>query len=497
MKFDKYIIVAFVVIIAIGVSLVLSPIEGAAVIPILSFGFILMGRPRILLFLYIGFLSVQPILQNFGSTVIKRTDDLLAALMWGLFFSLLALRKINMDRIKKWWKFALMMIVYAAISFLLNRGTVRGAWQCVAIYLTFIPFFALIANYLRPSDFKPLLIATILFFFLNVILNIGWLLHINPIPNHAWIFIAEHGYGSGYMDASVGTFRSCAWVAYFCVFLLFLLFSLYRNIDLVGKKWKKRIFIVLIVLFIQLFGTFTNHAYFFFALAFIPFALLSKSWKVWHFILLSVVAIIGFNILIAVSEPFEKVFSNENLAYRYEMLNKSAKVQLFNDLLVENAKNNSIEWAVGVGPGNGMGPLGKSNLTPFALKMLLSYYQSTDIRSMQMNSITGNTNSAVLTLWGDFGLTGTLFFITLYGIAFKKALTVVHSPTSSLQKRIIAEALTGILPFFALINITDDILYSVFLTAFIWLLIAFLYLPDKEERPEEEKEELLKITNES
>jgi len=100
MKFDKYIIVTFVLLAAIGVSFVLSPIEGAAVIPILAFGFILMGRPRILLFLYIGFLSIQPILQNIGSTVIKRTDDLLAALMWGLFFSLLALRKINMDRIK-------------------------------------------------------------------------------------------------------------------------------------------------------------------------------------------------------------------------------------------------------------------------------------------------------------------------------------------------------------------------------------------------------------
>jgi len=494
MKFDKYIIVAFVVIISIGVSLLLSPIEGAAVIPILAFGFILMGRPRILLFLYIGFLSVQPILQNFGSTVIKRTDDLLAALMWGLFFSLLALRKINMDRIKKWWKFALMMIIYAGVSFIFNRGTARGAWQCFAIYLTFIPFFALIANYLKPSDFKPLLIATILFFFLNVILNIGWLLHINPIPNHAWINLAMKGGGSGYVDASVGTFRSCAYVAYFCIFLIFLLFSLYRNINLVGKKWKKRIFFTLLILFIQLFATFTNHAYFFFALAFIPFALFSGTGKKWHFILLGVIAIIGFNILISTNEAFSEAFSKENLEYRYEKLNKSAKVNLFHDLLIKNAKDDSIEWTIGVGPGNGMGPVGKDNLTPFALKMLLNYYQSNDIEELQqMNSITGNTRSVILTLWGDFGLIGFLIFVTIYGVAIKKCFSVIRSPTSSLQKRVIAEALIGILAMLALIGIVEDVLYSVFLGIWIWLLIAFLYIPDETE----EKEELLEITEES
>jgi len=494
MKFDKYIIVAIVVFIAIAISFFLSPIEGFLVIPILSFGFILMGRPRILLFLYIGFLSIQPILQTANGTIIKRTDDLLAALMWGLFFSLLALRKINMDKIKKWWKFALMMIIYAGISFLFNRGTARGAWQCLAIYLTFIPFFALIANYLRSSDFKPFLITTILFFFLNVILNIGWLLHINPIPNRAWIFLAKHGYGSGYIDASIGTFKSCATVAYFCVFFIFLLFSLYRNINLVGKKWKKRIFFVLAILFIQLFGTFTNHAYFFFALAFIPFALFSGTGKKWHFIVLGVVAIISFNIALATSEPFAEVFSKENLTYRYKKLNKSAKVQLFNDVLIENAKDDSIEWTLGVGPGNGMGPVGKDNLTPFALKMLLNYYQSNDREEIgQMQSITGSTRSTILTLWGDFGLFGFLIFISMYGIAIKKCFNVIRSPTSSLQKRVIAEALIGILAMLALIGVVEDVLYNVFLIIWIWLLIAFLYLPDETE----EKEELLKITEES
>ena len=484
MKFDKYIIVAFVLLAAIVVSFVLSPIEGAAVIPILAFGFILMGRPRILLFLYIGFLSVQPILQTLGGTVIKRVDDLLAALIWGLFFSLLALRKIKMERIKKWWKFALLIIVYAAISFLFNRGTARGAWQCTAIYLSFIPFFALIANYLKPSDFKPFLIATILFFFLNVILNIGWLLHINPLPNRAWVFLATHGYGSGYMDASIGTLGACDRLSYFCVFFIFLLFSLYRNIDLVGKKWKKIITITLIVLFIQLFATFTNHAYFFFALAFVPFALFSKSWKVWHFILVGIIGIISFNILIATSETFAEVFSKENLTYRYEKLNKSAKIQLYNDLLIENAKDDTLEWMVGVGPGNGMGPIGKDNLTPFALKMLLEYYQRTgeDTRSMQMTSITGSTASVIFTLWGDFGLFGFLIFVAIYGVAIKKCISVIRSPASSLQKRVIAEALIGIFTMLALVSIVTDIFYSIFLTIWIWLLIAFLYLPDEDQK---------------
>ena len=487
MKFDKYIIVAFVVIISIGVSFFLSPIEGAAVIPILSFGFILMGRPRILIFIYVGFLSVQPILQNLGGTVLKRTDDLLAALMWGLFFSLLALRKINMNRIKKWWKFALMMIVYAIVSFLFNRGTTQGAWQCFAIYLTFIPFFALISNYLRPSDFKPLLIGTILFFFLNVSLNAGWFLGINPLYNY-------HLSVGNMVDVARGTLESCARVAYFCTFLFFLLVSIYRNIDLVGKKWKKIILLIMPILFLQLFATFTNHAYLFFALAFIPFSLLSGTGKKWHFILLGVVAIIGFNILIATNAYWKEQFYTEMLTYRYEKLNKSAKVQLFNDVLIENAKDNSIEWVAGVGPGNGMGPVGKLNVTPFALKMLLNYYQSADREeTRQMQSITGNTRSVILTLWGDFGLIGFLIFISIYGVAIKKCFSVIRSPTSSLQKRVIAEALIGILAMFTMISIVEDLLYNAIFPIWIWLLIAFLYIPDEIE----EKEELLEITEES
>ena len=127
-----------------------------------------------------------------------------------------------------------------------------------------------------------------------------------------------------------------------------------------------------------------------------------------------------------------------------------------------------------------MGPIGKDNLTPFALRMLLSYYQSADTISLQMASITGNTDSAVLTFFGDFGLIGFLLFLTLYIIAFAKAVHVTRDLKASLQKKVIAESLIGILVMLVLVSVVKDVFYSAFTTMWIWSMVAFLYLPDEQ-----------------
>ena len=192
---------------------------------------------------------------------------------------------------------------------------------------------------------------------------------------------------------------------------------------------------------------------------------------------------LGFNILTATSEQWGLQFSEENLSYRYEKLYYSAKVQLLDNLVVRNAQDNPVEWFFGVGPGNGMGQIGKDNLTPFALRMLLEFYQSADMQTMQMDSITGNTSSAIFTLWGDLGLIGFFLWVSIYGVALKKCVNVIRS-TSSLQKRVVAESLIGILVMFALVNVAQDVLSNVFITTWVWGLFAFLYLPEQDDHRE-------------
>ena len=96
-----------------------------------------------------------------------------------------------------------------------------------------------------------------------------------------------------------------------------------------------------------------------------------------------------------------------------------------------------------------------------------------------MASVTGSTDSAVLTFWGDVGVVGFLLFLGLYIIPFLKCLKILREKNVSRQKQVIAEALIGILVMFLLINIVLDVIFIIFLTVWIWILIAFLYLPDE------------------
>ncbi len=451
----------------------MSPIYAAAFIPAATFGIILLGAPRTFLFFYLAVLSIYPFLKEYFPTgLVKYLNELMGALLFTMFVVHIALRRLDFSRIRKWTFTAFLFLGYVVFTWALNRGSMRAAVQCTFNYLSFIPFYILCVNYLKRRDFFVILRGSILFFWFNFILNVGWFLHVNPLFNYQLS-------RNNMVDVAKGTFGACNYVAYFCVMFFFLLLSVLNSGLLAGRKTLRIwIIITLPIILLQLYLTYTNHAYLFFVLAFIPYAAITgflRKWQSWGAMALLVGAVI---LAFMVSEELQRQFSKETLQLRQDRLAKSAKVQILNDLAIKNLRTNPMEWVLGVGPGNGMGSIGKANLTPFALKMLLDYYQAFDVRAMQMTSITGLASSAIFTLWGDFGIVGFIIFFLLYVMLFIKCYRAAVGSGENGYKKVLAQFLIGALAVFTLVNIAIDILYFGALTLWLWMWLALFTLPE-------------------
>lgn len=95
---------------------------------------------------------------------------------------------------------------------------------------------------------------------------------------------------------------------------------------------------------------------------------------------------------------------------------------------------------------------------------------------MQMTSITGNTTSAVFTMWSDFGLVGFVLFCGLYAWLFLQntgaAVRRIKEPEG-----VVSEFMFGALIMFVIVNIVLDVMGTTGVICWIWLFAALLTLP--------------------
>lgn len=482
MNYDKYIIPLFLIIAVIGASFFVPPFIAAMLIPATVVGVLLLGYPRQLLFLYLTVMGVIALLQlAVPIEQIKYLDEVFGIALFGIFFGHIAMGRMSFRDAKMFGNIAYVMFAFILFSWLINRGSPRAALQSAASYFSFVVAYIIALKYLKKGDFNKLLAGTIVFFWINFILNAAWQLRINPLPNFAVDFARESGGRVGIVDFATGTFGGCNYVAYFCVMLFFLLISVLKSSLFIPKKLRFWMKITIGGIFIQLYLTFTNHAYILFAVALVPYLLVSGLWKRWWVYAIGLISVVGLLFLYSVSDPLQLQFSQENLQYRSGIFSEGAKGQLYQQLLVDNARETPLEWLIGVGPGNGMGPIGKDNLTPFAVRMLLPFYQSTgaDQRTMQMTSVSGSTNSGIFTIWGDFGLIGFFVFISFY--VWLLARSVKFRRTGKGIQPVIAEFLIGAIPFFLLVNIFIDLVAIEAFTIWIWFFSALMNLPNQKD----------------
>ncbi len=483
MRAQNFFIIFLVLLATVILSFFFPPFYAAMLIPAVALGAILLGNPRRLLFVYLIVMSFYALLGTVvPTTLMQYVDELFALVLFGVMFGHIVFRRMDFDHIKGFGKIAPAMLAYAVISWLINRGSPRAAAQCLLSYFLFIPVVMISWKYLRKSDFIMILKATIVFFWINFLLNVGWLLHLNPLPN---IHLAS----GNLVDAAKGLFGACNTLAYFCVMFLFLLISVLNSRLALGGKLRNWIYITLPVTLFQLHLTYTNHAIIFFGIALIPFLIASKLWKNQKTVLVVVGLVAAAILAFSFSEDVRIQFNEKNFRGRMESFRFSAKGKMYQSIMVDNLLANPAEWAFGVGPGNGAGKIGKDNRTSYALRMLLEFYtqSSGQSRKMQMQSISGRTEAGILTLWGDFGLFGTGIFLAAYVWVYLRCWRLVFLGSIDPIKKTLAEFFVGVLTFFFVLNLVVDLFGSYLFLGWLWMLVPFLFQED----------DVVEISNES
>jgi len=485
MRIERGVIV-FLLLAAVGVlSFFIPPFYAAMLIPCAAIGVFFLGNTRAFLLVYVMVMGVYPLLKDvIRSTPVGYLNEFMGLILFGMFFGQVAFRKLDFSCVKK-WKFGFGLFAgWFFLMWLFNLSPPKPMLQTLFLYLSFIPFYILSVNFLSRRDLPLVLAGTVAFFWLNFALNMGWRLGVNPLYNAA-LMVGGLGLGSGMFDAAKGTFSSQTIMAYFCVMLIFIFGAIQVKRWRVFGRWTSWVMIpTLIALFVQLYLTYTNHAYLYAVLAAIPFVFLSKLWKSGKAMAGFAVVVLAVLLTFSFSEELKDQFSQEKMDYRQKKLAYSAKVLLFNDLLVKNRRDNPSEWMFGVGPGNGMGDIGKDSLSPFALRMLLPYYQSADAESAQMSSILGNTHSAIFFLWGDFGLVGFFLFLMIY---FRLVMLILKkNRATNAATSALSIGLLGAVSMLLLTNITFDVFAMTGVTCWLWMLAALISLPDEEASQKED-----------
>ena len=471
MNSDRYFIVAALLLSVVVLCFFIPVYYAFAAIPVFVVLVIMMGNPRGIYWSYFLISLIYPLLRSNFSSLVRPLDKIVGVALFLVLFGELTFRRLPLSKFGAFFRIAFLLSIYAVVSFLFNRGSIRGYAQATLLYFSFIPFFIIGHRFLKERDIFIFIKGAIWLVWISALLNLGWRLGINPLENY-------HLSTWNLVDAWRGLFTACNFYAYFCSFaILFFASILSRNTHQLSRRLRGAIYVTILVLFLELFFTYTNHAYAILIVAFVPYVFLSGLWKKGQMILLTVTLLIAISFSFLFSEQIQQQFTSENLSFRVERLHYSAKVQLYEKVFIKNFEENPSEWFFGVGVGNGVGTVGKENLTEYALRMLIEFYQRdgrTQREETQMTSISGSTDAGYITLWGDLGLLGSLLYLGMYIWLFIRCLFVIREKNLFPLRRSIAEFLMFALVYLFLLNFLIDIFGKPFFAAMVWGLGAWL-----------------------
>jgi hypothetical protein len=449
------------------------------------FGAILLGNPRRILFFFWLWASFQSlILQISNNPAIRYADELFGVLTIGICTASIVWRLADGREVRRFFKivFALLGVIFASV--LLNQSPLPFAANFVLGYLP-LPFVFYVAyTTLGWRHWRYVFGCAISLMLLHFTLNIGWRLGINHLPNVS-LGNAE--------DFAQGTFASCSAVAYFMIAMIFLLFSALR----LGRKFYIWIGLLLAVAVLQLYITYTNHAYLYFVILLPVYLVVSKQPAKIRMAAVGAVllAVVAFSFLAAwetqtgyTTISVKVMLDKKNLEHRWDRFIHGPKVELINRIAIQNTGKKPLLWLLGNGPGNGLSSIGMERGSAFAWEYLGPYVANTEsFRAGDMTSITGNFYSGILSVWSELGAVGYLLYVGMY---FYTVLRVIRRLRSDRYEnplqRVLAEGLVMAMLVFLMSSLLFDVFWAKYFTVGLWIWAALVWDPVA---PEGEKTE--------
>lgn len=461
MNTEKLSILVVLLLLTVVLMFVMPFYAAVGIFAVLLFGILMIENTARLTLIYVLYMSVHSYVASAtGRSAIRLLDNiapliLLVPIIGGLTIE----RRLRLRREER-----VMFLVYLSVlgSLLVARSPAKAALQFITAYTPFIAIYVLGSRWANPgAHIRTFRRALFLLLLVNVGMNAGWRLGINPLPN--WFPFPS-------LDFAIGTFGGCNLMAYFCGMVLFWLLGEVEG----GRSARRRLlalFLIAVTLG-QLYFTYTNHAYLFIAAAGLAWAILfgkfAKPWFVGAAVVFVVIAVIVWR----VSPELQLQINAENMVNRWERLSYSPKLLLMRRLAVENLEKDFRGWLVGYGPGYGVGQLGMNNVSPMALRHVGEFYFAADRGRMDETSITGNIASIILAIWGDLGAIGMTLWALIYFLVLVQTLKEWHSLGRPRDLAPVAYYVVGGGILFVSVNLIFDISLHQGLTGLYWMGVA-------------------------
>lgn len=487
-RIPSSVIIILFMVVGIILSSFASPILVFGGVAAFCAGMMLLGAPIWLFLFLVGWSMVAILIDTmFNSTLLRRIDDVQILLMLVLFMGKFALRRMPRIPLLKGYVFLLGIIGF---SMVINGSPPKAMALFIMAYVSPYLIFCLlhsIDNKGMPDKMLKLILGVYGF---GLIVNMGWFLRINPIYN-------KH---LGTVDFAKGTMGVCSSWAYFSILVFFIVLSIYRHSNSSLKKGWCLVFLAVVL--VQFFLTYTNHAYFIFAMMVPVYAVITNQRLRGYVALGLLVAIVGMTLSsIGSSDRFARMqgvqgfvlLDAQHLKKRWEQFLEQPKYDVFQKVVVHGVDDGFLQYLVGHGPGSGISTVARTHPSPYTFKIVGEYYLThSGQESMVGLSITQSPWSGVTGLWSEVGLIGTVIFYVLpvwVMWAVFKRLRNGYYPKSSISI-IIAEGFIIYGCIFYIINLLSDYWSVDYFTFLLWAMAGVALRWPLEREQEDEKKAL-------
>jgi len=450
----------------------LGPIYGWLLLIAIIWGSMLIGRPKILLMFYGVWIVVGMYIQTiFASVLTLWLDEILATAMLIVLFAHHINGRIRLPELRVAKRALLGLLALVVVSTFANQVPIILAFHFCLQYIRFFLIFYYAYHFLSEKELPIFLKTIVILFLLQVVMNTGWLLGINPLPN--WM---------GGVDYAIGTGLGANVVAYYCVVILCILFSYLYYAQTVTKRvlgW-----VMVLVVAYQLYFTFTFHADLIavaclgLQLFISPHSVRSKVAWMGRGALLALTILLVYTFLPA-SGLVKASFSSNYLAHRWRTLLDGPKGQSYINNFRYLPKDVPLMPYIGSGPGNAGSMVGRMHRTPLADR----YFNWVDLsvargQLSEGGSISGGPMTGVLTIWSELGSLGLLLYYGLHLYALIRVSKAVRrNAYSDPAQRILAEAFPPIMTMMIGLSIIADYLYLAYFTSGLWIWAACVWTP--------------------
>lgn len=463
------------IVAGLGLCLLLDAQIGWAVAAAAVLWMMLMGRPRRMLGLYWIWVLLYPLGSLMVPTpLLKWVDEMLLASLLAVLLLHQILHYRGSPGLRGFGRALGLLTLLIVASALANQAPKVGVMHFCLQYMRSFLLFYYTLRFFEPKDARLFYYGLAASLLIQLGLNSGWMLGINPLPNRS----------RAMTDFAVGSLDACNLVAYIAIAVFCSAIALHH---LAPRRTQRTGALVLAALALfQVHITYTFHALALLAACF-AYQFLDGGGR-WRGRVRTAVATIAgvllLGVLLAALRPgndgLRRQLDLSYLSDRMTMMVEGPKGRAYREVVM-TAPHDMPAPLLGAGPGNFGSMVGRMNRRPLAEQYINYLLTAVDVISeTQGFSITSGPNTGFIALWSELGPFG---FILYWGLHVFVMLRVRRQNRRKAYRdphlQALADAFVPAMGLWLVLSAIVDYNYIPYLHGGLWIWAAAVWRSDQ------------------